>query len=151
MIQTIHSFLPFDCVTKLITLAKNSHKIPRKFIISVPPKLKEGKFKALHKRQNQSVNEWKTTNLASSAKILYTTHADMAFLSKLVMHNKQAHSNLFFLAALRDSQLHLRRSKLDSALVMHSFMCLLVSSTYVCALERGKIWEFSQWQSLVVA
>ncbi len=57
MIQTIHSFLPFDCVTKLITLAKNSHKIPRKFIISVPPKLKEGKFKALHKRQNQSVNE----------------------------------------------------------------------------------------------
>jgi hypothetical protein len=83
-----------------------------------------------HKGQKQSVNACETTNLASSAKTLYETHADRAFLSKFVMHNKQALSNYFFLRRC-DSQLYLRRSKLDSALAMHSFMCLSYPHMYV--------------------
>jgi len=158
MIQTIHSFLPFGCEKKLITLAKNSHKISRKFIISVPGKLKGGKFNQLLKGQKQSVNEWKKERkkervkddeLASSAQVLtrHTTHADRAFLSKLGMHNKQALSR--FSSAFEAIQ-----SRLSAC---NAQFYVFVSSTYVCALERGKIWgfwgtwEFSQWQSLLVA
>jgi hypothetical protein len=147
--QNDPNFLPFDCEKNLITLAKNSHKIPRKFIISVPEKLKGGKFKALLKGQKQSVNEWKTRKLASPAQILtlYTTHADRAFLSKLVMHNKQALSRF-------SSAFEAIKAGLSAC---NAQFYVFVSSTYVCALERGRIWgfwgtwEFSRWKSLVVA
>jgi len=149
MIQTIHSFFPFDCEKNLITLAKNSHKIPRKFIIYFPGKLKGGKFKALHKRIETIGKRVKDDELASPAQVLtlHTTHADRAFLSKVVMHNKQALSRF-------SSPFEAIQARLSAC---NAQFYVFISSTYVCVLERGKIWgfwgtwEFSQWQSLLVA
>lgn len=88
----------------------------------------------------------------SSAK---TTHADMAFLSKLVMHSKQALSKKNSCSVERFSTPFEAIQAWLSACSAQFYVFL--SSAYVCALERGKIWEFwgtrefSQWQSLVVA
>jgi hypothetical protein len=80
--------------------------------------------------------------LASSAKTLYITHADRAFLSKLVMHTKQALSRF-------STPFEAIQARLSAC---NAQFYVFVSSTYVCALERGKIWEFwGTWGIFTVA
>jgi hypothetical protein len=86
----------------------------------------------------------KDDELAPSAQVLtlHTTHADRAFLSKLVMHNKQALSRF-------SSPFEAIQARLSAC---NAQFYVFVSSTYVCALERGKIWGFwGTWGIFTVA